>query len=487
MKITKFRVFIFLIVIIAAYQQLWVTIGRDNYIDKFSIYVPKSLKISIHEIFFQNKLQKIEIKKLNEKVKENNKLGIEFDREILALKFKLSEPIQINYDEYREFNVFNEKFLIKKYTTQYNVPKHLGKASAYLTLDEKNIYIVGASGLISYLKKKEFLSDEYYPKKINPINSNLKQIITDDRFYEESTFGIKGALIFQKKIYISYTKELQKDCYNTSLIVADLNMNYLNFEDFLVKKDCVKINNDYGEFTAHQSGGKILAYDENHILFSVGEYRYRDHAQDKSNYFGKIIKISLDTKKYEILSMGHRNVQGMYYDRGKNKIFSVEHGPDGGDEININNLSVSQIKNFGWPISSYGDHYSGKREDKRNKLKYEKAPFYKSHKKYGFLEPAFYFPYSVAPVTITKIPYFYFANRDLDEKQDFMIIGTLGYQKEKTGIKSIHFFKFEDNKVVEREYFELQERVRDIIYDDEVDVFYLWGDSSASIYVLKKL
>ena len=68
-----------------------------------------------------------------------------------------------------------------------------------------------------------------------------------------------------------------------------------------------------------------------------------------------------------------------------------------------------------------------------------------------------------------------------------MILGTLGYQKEKKGIKSIHFFKFEDNKVVEKEYFELQDRVRDIIYDDELDIFYIWTDSTASISVLKKI
>ena len=68
-----------------------------------------------------------------------------------------------------------------------------------------------------------------------------------------------------------------------------------------------------------------------------------------------------------------------------------------------------------------------------------------------------------------------------------MILGTLGYQKDREGIKSIHFFKFEDNKVAEREYFELNDRVRDIIYDDEQDLFYLWTDSTASISVLKKI
>ena len=102
--------------------------------------------------------------------------------------------------------------------------------------------------------------------------------------------------------------------------------------------------NEYGKFNAAQSGGKIISYDDKNLIVSIGEYRYRDHAQDKSNIFGKIIKIDIDTKEYKILSMGHRNVHGMYYDIKNKKIISVEHGPDGGDEINFNYLGDENIK-----------------------------------------------------------------------------------------------------------------------------------------------
>ena len=76
--------------------------------------------------------------------------------------------------------------------------------------------------------------------------------------------------------------------------------------------------------------------------------------------------------------MGHRNPQSLDYIKNENNnfIISTEHGPDGGDEININNLSINEnIKNFGWPISSYGYHY-----DKKDR---ENAPLYKSHSEYG--------------------------------------------------------------------------------------------------------
>ena len=98
-----------------------------------------------------------------------------------------------------------------------------------------------------------------------------------------------------------------------------MNTSFLNFTDFFIDKKCVNWENEYGKFNAAQSGGKIISYDDKkNLIVSIGEYRYRNHAQDKSNIFGKIIKIDIDTKEYKILSMGHRNVHGMYYDK-KNK------------------------------------------------------------------------------------------------------------------------------------------------------------------------
>ena len=71
-----------------------------------------------------------------------------------------------------------------------------------------------------------------------------------------------------------------------------------------------------------------------------------------------------------------------------NFILETEHGPEGGDEINlieINKINKDKIQNYGWPISSAGEHYGGKIDI--NKKKYEKYPLYKSHSKYGFIEP----------------------------------------------------------------------------------------------------
>ena len=58
--------------------------------------------------------------------------------------------------------------------------------------------------------------------------------------------------------------------------------------------------------------------------------------------------------KFEIISTGSRNAQGLYYDKSKDVILNTEHGPTGGDEVNVNvNPSTEFIENFGWPNASY--------------------------------------------------------------------------------------------------------------------------------------
>ena len=67
--------------------------------------------------------------------------------------------------------------------------------------------------------------------------------------------------------------------------------------------------------------------------------------------------ISKKDGSFDLISIGHRNHQGLFYytDEFKNQfVINSEHGPKGGDEININNLKDNKVQNFGWPISSYG-------------------------------------------------------------------------------------------------------------------------------------
>ena len=87
-----------------------------------------------------------------------------------------------------------------------------------------------------------------------------------------------------------------------------------------------------------------------------------------------------------MISLGHRNQQGLFFfkdDLNNQFIINSEHGPKGGDEININNLAEDKLYNFGWPIASYGINYDGTN------------PFKQSHEEYGYDEPLIYFTPSI--------------------------------------------------------------------------------------------
>ena len=131
----------------------------------------------------------------------------------------------------------------------------------------------------------------------------------------------------------------------------------------------------------------VIGIDNENIILSTGEFRSRYLAQNLQSVNGKLIKINITNSNYEIISIGHRNVQGLLYDKDENYILFTEHGPAGGDEINLLNLEGNKLNNFGWPIASYGYHYSDKLDISRN----NKYPFLKSHSLYGFIEPLKYF------------------------------------------------------------------------------------------------
>ena len=234
----------------------------------------------------------------------------------------------------------------------------------------------------------------------------------------------------------------------------------------------------------HQSGGRIIAID-NKLIFSTGEFRFRTLAQDKNSDFGKIISIDLNNKSKKIISMGHRNPQGLYFNKNLNLIFSTEHGPSGGDEINFfkyNNSDENNTPNFGWPISSYGRHYFDNNDD--NDPRYELSPLRKSHKKYGFIEPIKYFDPSVGISQIIGVP-----NEFYQSDNTNFLVGTMGNAKKfNEGMISLFFFEFNNlkNKIILSEFIPIKSRVRDMIYIKDQNIVAMYLENNNSIAFLKK-
>lgn len=115
-------------------------------------------------------------------------------------------------------------------------------------------------------------------------------------------------------------------------------------------------------------GSRIVFDGNGHIFFSAGERGTKENAQNLGNHLGKILRLNEDGTipadnpfnnvigvKSEIWSYGHRNPQGLVYDKTTESLWDVEHGPKGGDELN----KVEKGKNYGWPVITYGINYDG--------------------------------------------------------------------------------------------------------------------------------
>ncbi len=120
---------------------------------------------------------------------------------------------------------------------------------------------------------------------------------------------------------------------------------------------------------ARQHFGSRLVFDrEGHLFITQGDRGNRPRAQDLKDHAGSLIRINDDGSipkdnpfvgrkdaKPEIYSYGHRNMQGAALDPRDGRLWIHEHGPQGGDEINI----PAAGKNYGWPVITYGENYGG--------------------------------------------------------------------------------------------------------------------------------
>jgi hypothetical protein len=358
-------------------------------------------------------------------------------------------------------------------------------SSAYIDYYEDNIFLITATGQVTYSEIKNLYNDNF---KFSSIKSNIQELIKYSEFYNSSAFGIKDILVINNKIYVSYIKEHYKECYSTSIMAGELKYSYIEFKDFYSPKNCIEKNSKFydshpkDKLVAHQSGGRMITVD-NKLFFSTGEYRYRTLAQDENNDFGKIISIDLENNSKSIISMGHRNPQGLYFSNELNMLFSTEHGPSGGDEINFLDFNVTndQIANYGWPIASYGRHYFDNDDDKDKR--YELSPLKKSHSKNGFIEPLKYFVPSVGISQIIGVPKKFFKSDN-----NKFLVGTMGNAKKfKEGMISLFFFEFDEikKKIIKSEFIPIKSRVRDMIYTESENMVLLYLENSNALAVLK--
>lgn len=165
-------------------------------------------------------------------------------------------------------------------------------------------------------------------------------------------------------IYLSYSHACGDGLTATAVDRAKLDGDALvERENVYTQAPCVSPGRHYGS--------RIVFPGDGTILFSIGDRGRQDQAQVLSDPSGSVIRVNEgggipannpfvdhDDAAPEVFTYGNRNIQGMTIDRSTGNVWATEHGPQGGDELNL----IEAGNNYGWPAITYGVQYrSGER------------------------------------------------------------------------------------------------------------------------------
>jgi len=220
--------------------------------------------------------------------------------------------------------------------------------------------------------------------------------------------------------------------------------------------------------------GSRLAFDDNGYLFiSLGDRGDREEAQNLNNHMGTLIRLHDDGRiptdnpfvgnknaQPEIYSYGHRNIQGMTFDTKSKRLWTHEHGPQGGDELNLPQMG----KNYGWPTITYGVNYVVGTQIGEG-----------THKE-GMEQPVHYWVPSIAPSGMAV-----YSGNEFKEWNGDLLVGSLKFQL-------LARLKMNGEKVVSEHRYLKEElgRIRDIHIDSEGYILLLTDAAKGGLYKLSR-
>ncbi|CAI0761972.1 PQQ-dependent sugar dehydrogenase [Serratia grimesii] len=193
-------------------------------------------------------------------------------------------------------------------------------------------------------------------------------IIGVPQVYAEGQGGLLEVLLApdfadSRRVYLSFAEVGENGKAGTAVGYGRLSADNRRLENFRVifrQQPKLSVGNHFG--------GKLAFDRQGYLFIALGENNQRPTAQDLDKLQGKIVRLTADGavppdnpfvgqsgKRAEIWSYGHRNPQGLALNPWSGVIWEHEHGPRGGDEINLPQAG----KNYGWPIATYGINYSG--------------------------------------------------------------------------------------------------------------------------------
>ena len=221
--------------------------------------------------------------------------------------------------------------------------------------------------------------------------------------------------------------------------------------------------------TGNHFGGRLVFDGKGHLFIGLGENNQRSTAQDLDKLQGKVVRLTDQGEipqdnpfvnqpgaRAEIWSYGIRNPQGMAMNPWSDVLWLNEHGPRGGDEINI----PEKGKNYGWPLATWGINYSG-----------FKIPEAQGEKVAGTEQPIFYWQKSPAVSGMA-----FYNNGTFPQWQKKLFIGALKDQ-------SVIVMSVDGNKVTEdgRILAERKQRIRDVRVGPDGYLYVLTDESDGEL------
>lgn len=270
-----------------------------------------------------------------------------------------------------------------------------------------------------------------------------------------------------RTIYMSLAEDRGEGRAGTSVVRATLN------EAGTALENARAIFRQEPTHTGGNHYGSRLVFDrQGHLFVTTGDrFNLSDQAQNPANHIGKVIHITVDGRpapnnpflnregaKPEIWSLGHRNLQSAALHPETGELWTVEHGPRGGDEVNIPKAG----QNYGWPVISYGVHYSG-------------GKIGEGTAKPGLQQPVHYWDPSMAPSGMA-----FYTGDKFPAWRGSILVGALAG-------KHVARLDMKGNEVAreERMLRELGERIRDVRQGPDGFVYLLTDASQGRILRLK--
>ena len=308
--------------------------------------------------------------------------------------------------------------------------------------------------------------------KIKLIKADTKKII-EIKGVPKVLFKGQGGLsdiklhpdyLINKRIYLSFSYGSKSN--NTLRVIS------AELKDYeLIDKKVIFEASPYRK-TANHYGARLLFLEDNSLLITSGDgFNYRELAQELDNHYGKILRVKddgavpsdnpflgIDNALPEIWSLGHRNQQGIARDSKNEIIYSHEHGPRGGDEINI----ILPGRNYGWPAITYGIDYNGSII----------SPF---TEKDGMEQPIKYWVPSIGPSDML-----FYEGQSFPELQGSLLITSLV----PGDIRKISINKFSISEEII--FKEIKGRVRSIKASKEGDLIVLTDGPKGNAYIISK-